>query len=346
MSKKFPVLFICGSLNQTKMMHQIAMQMEEIEDIQAYFTPYYADGFVDLLARAGLLHASVLGGRHRRDTLRYLKEHHLLPDMRGKREHYDLVVTCSDLIVQKNIRGKRLVLVQEGITEPEGFAFQLVKYLRFPRYLANTAATGLSDKYDIFCVASEGYKKLFVKKGVRAEKMAVTGIPNFDNLQTLHDNDFPYHNYVLVATSPLREIGQFDYRPAFIKHCLEIANGRTLIFKLHPMEKARRAWREIHRLAPQAKIYIRGNTDHMIANASVVITQRSTCTFVALALGKEVHSYLDLQTLRELLPIQNAGTSAAHIAVICRQVLHNPQPLRQNTKPPIRSLLDWKILQG
>jgi hypothetical protein len=343
MSTKPSILFICGSLNQTTMMHQIAMQ---IEDVDVYFTPYYADGLVHMLAKAGLLKASILGGRHHRETMQYLRRHQLRLDLDGKRATYDLVVTCSDLIIPKNILGKHIVLVQEGITEPEGFAFQLVKYLRFPRYIANTAATGLSDEYDIFCVASDGYKKLFIKKGVKPEKIAVTGIPNFDNLSSLKSNAFPYHGYVLAATSPLRETGQFDYRPGFIKHCLEIADGRPLFFKLHPMENAKRAWREIHKIAPQAKIFTRGNTDSMIANASTVITQRSTCTFVALAMGKEVHSYLDLGRLQELMPIQNQGTSAQNIAGVCMNVLLRPLPKRASSKSPLLSLLDRKIPQG
>ena len=49
---------------------------------------------------------------------------------------YDLVVTCSDLVVPKNIRHGRVVLVQEGMTDPENMAYYLVKYLGLPRYLA------------------------------------------------------------------------------------------------------------------------------------------------------------------------------------------------------------------
>ena len=30
-----------------------------------------------------------------------------------------------------------------------------------------------------FCVASEGYRDLFISKGVKPEKIYVTGIPNF-----------------------------------------------------------------------------------------------------------------------------------------------------------------------
>jgi hypothetical protein len=64
----------------------------------------------------------------------------------------------------------------------------------------------------------------------------------------------------------------------------------------------------------------------MIANASVVITQQSTCTFVAAGLGKEVHTNLNMDELRRLMPIQNGGDSSRRIANICRELLHTPLP--------------------
>ena len=136
-------------------------------------------------------------------------------DYRGRSRTYDLVITGTDLVIQRNIRGIRLILIQEGITEPEGWSYQTVKRFGLPRYLANTAATGLSDAYDAFCVASPGYRDLFIGKGVKAEKIAITGIPNFDDLQAYMENDFPYHGYVLAATSPLRESFRKDDRSSF-----------------------------------------------------------------------------------------------------------------------------------
>jgi hypothetical protein len=318
------ILFICGSLNQTTQMHQIASQLA---DSQCYFTPFYADGIENSMAQRGWLNASILGGRHWQDTKNYLAEHHLPVDYRGEGQSYDLVVTCTDLIVPKNIRRKRLILVQEGITMPEGFAYHLVRALKFlPRYLADTAATGLSDGYDLFCVASEGYRQLFIHKGVRPEKIAVTGIPNYDNLSKDIENPFPYHGHVLVATSPSREAFRYDNRLAFLQRCVQIANGRPLIFKLHPLEHAERARREIARVAPGALVLTHGNVNHMIANAEAVITQTSTCTYVALALKKEVHTQLDLNELRRLMPIQNQGDSSRRIANLCRWILRIPMP--------------------
>ncbi len=316
------ILFICGSLNQTTQMHRIAEHLDG--EHECYFTPYYADGLVNILAKIGWLDFTVLGGRHRRETDEYLKKNNLQIDLRGEKNNYDLVVSCSDLIVQNNIRRKRLILVQEGITEPEGLVYKLVKGLKLPRYLANTAMNGLSDSYDIFCVASEGYAEHFIRKGVKPEKIAVTGIPNFDSMKDFHQNDFPFHGHVLVATSPLRETFRFDDRKAFLQKCLKIAGNRKLIFKLHPLENAERAIKEIISLAPQAIIFTHGNVSHIIANAEVVITQQSTVTFVAIALAKEVHTNLDIAELKRLMPIQNGASSASHIARLCSRMLLNP----------------------
>ena len=192
------ILLIGGSLNQTKIVHKISLHLQ---DFDCYFTPYYADGLEGFAARAGWLDFTVLGGRHYRDTMDYLTEHDLPLDLYGKQGGYDLVITASDLIVPKNVRNTRLVLVQEGITESEGTLYRLVKTLKLPRYLANTAATGLSNSYDVFCVASEGYRELFIRKGVRPEKIVVTGIPNFDHVRSFCENDFPHRNFVLVVTS-------------------------------------------------------------------------------------------------------------------------------------------------
>ena len=303
-------------------MHAIADYL--LDDHSCYFTPYYGDGIENLSAKMGLLNFTVLGGRHKRETEEYLSSHNLQVDIRGESRPYDLVVTCSDLLIQRNIRNKRVILIQEGITEPESLMFHLVKWLKLPRYLANTSTNGLSDEYDMFCVASKGYADLFIHKGVKEYKLAVTGIPNFDNIKTALDNNFHIRNYVLVATSPLRETFRFDDRQAFIRKCNAIAGGRTLIFKLHPLENIKRATREINQYAPGALVFAYGSLNPMIANADVVITQQSTSTYIALALGKEVHTNLNIEELKHLMPIQNDGVSAAQIARICERSLHTP----------------------
>jgi hypothetical protein len=179
-------------------------------------------------------------------------------------------------------------------------------------------------------VASQGYADHFARKGVRPDKIAVTGIPNFDNLRRHRENDFPFRGYVLVATTPFRETWRGDDRQAFLRRCGEISSGRPLLFKLHPLENSRRARREIHRFFPGAPVLTHGDINPMIANAAVVITQQPGCTFAAVALGKETYSYLDLCEIRQLMPIQNGGESAGLIAAFARWLLCMPIPtLRQ-----------------
>lgn len=336
------ILFIGGSLNQTSMLHKISQQLPEHE---IFFAPYYADGIIHLLAKLGLLNRTILGGRHRQDTIRYLKENHLKVDFRGRQNDYDLVVTGSDAIIPRNIRNKRLVLVQEGMTVPEGLRFQLVRLFKFPRWMADTASTGLSNAFDAFCVASVGYKELFIRKGVVREKIVVTGIPNFDDFAAINKEAFPYNDFVLVATSPYRETLRLKNRRAFIRRCVEIADGRQLIFKLHPLEDAQRAIKEINRHAPGALVFWRGNVDEMIVQASIVITQQSSCTYTALALGKKVYSDLDVNELKRLLPIQNKGTSASKIAKVCRQLLNTPMPVIEQRRRKFQPKSFWEKIE-
>ncbi|MDZ7267858.1 MAG: hypothetical protein ONB48_15445 [candidate division KSB1 bacterium] len=317
------ILFVCGSLNQTTMMHQIAQALPEC---QAFFTPYYSDGLLGWLSKTGALDFTILAGQARAATLAYLAEHRLRRDDGGRQQQqYDLAVTCSDLIIPRNLRRLPIILVQEGMTEPENLIFHMVRVLRLPRYLANTAMTGLSHAYQKFCVASEGYRELFIRKGVAPDKIAVTGLPNFDNAEQFRHNDFPLRGYVLALTSARRETFKYENRPAFIRRALALAQGRQLLFKLHPNENHARARREITRLAPQALIFTAGNTNHMIANCEVMVTRYSSAVYIALALGKEVHADLDRAVLEQLAPLQNGGTSAQRIAAICRSYLNNPQ---------------------
>jgi hypothetical protein len=43
---------------------------------------------------------------------------------------------------------------------------------------------------------------------------------------------------------------------------------------------------------------------------------------VGIALGKEVYSDFPMEELRRMCPIQNGGRSAASIAEVCTEVLH------------------------
>lgn len=313
------ILFICGSLNQTTQMHQISARLA---DCDCHFTPFYADGLIRVMTRAGMLDFTILGGGFRASTEAYLTRHGLQVDYEGVTNNYDLVLTCSDLIVPKNIRRKNIILVQEGMTDPEDLIYHMVRKMGLPLYLASTSTTGLSHAYSRFCVASEGYRELFIRKGVRPEKIAVTGIPNFDNAERYRTNGFPYQGYVLVATSDARETFKFDNRRRFIRRAVDLAGGRQLIFKLHPNENVRRAMKEINRYAPGALVFSHGNAHHMVANCDVLITQYSSLAFTGIALNKEVHSYFDRDLLHRLAPIQNGGGSAEAIAGICRAHLN------------------------
>jgi hypothetical protein len=321
------ILFICGSLNQTTMMHQIA---KEIPEYDSYFSPFYTDGFLKPLVNAGFLDFSILGGSFKKVTEEYLYDNELKVDFGGAIHSYDLVVTCTDLIIQNNIRDKNIVLIQEGMTDPENFMYYLVRYLRLPRYLASTSTTGLSNSYDKFCVASQGYKDFFVERGIDENKLEVTGIPNFDNAKQYLNNDFPYRNYVLVATSDTRETFKFDNRQKLIRQAMNIAKGRKIIFKLHPNENVQRSTKEIKQIVPEALVFSEGNTNHMIANCDVLITQYSSVVYIGLALDKEVYSYFDVNKLKAKIPLQNNGASSKNIARVCKQVMAEAQNQRMH----------------
>jgi hypothetical protein len=312
------ILFICGSMNQTTQMHQISMHLSDYEQA---FTPFYCDGLGEVCRRLGLLEFTIMGQKLASRCWGYLTEHGLPVDYQGKNQPYDLVLTCSDVYLQNNIRSSNFVLVQEGITDPESFVFCLAKRCKFlPLWLAGTAMTGLSDSYRLFCVASQGYHDFFISKGVRPEKMVVTGIPNFDNCERYRVNTFPQSNYVLVCTSPLRELFRNEDRQELIRRSMEIARGRRLIFKLHPNENAKRAIAEISRLAPAALVFTSGSAEEMVANCDVLITRFSSTAFVGLALGKKTYTDFDMEQMRQLMPVQN-GCAASNIAKVCRSLL-------------------------
>ncbi len=299
-------------------MHKIS---QHFDDCDCFFTSFYATWPIDLLVKKRLLDFTILGGKFREETENYFITNHLSTDYQAKNNHYDLVFTCQDILIPRNIRRKKIVLVQEGMTEPENLVYHMVKFLSLPRWLAGTSATGLSHAYDLFFVASEGYRDLFVSKGVDPAKIKVTGIPNFDNAVQYLNNDFPHRDFVLAATSDRRETLNYDNRKKFIQKVLKIANGRKIIFKLHPNENWDRATREINKYAPGALVFTKVNINPLIANCDVLVTLHSSVVYVAMALGKEVHSSISMDLLRKLMPIQNNGTSAREIERISRQYL-------------------------
>ena len=148
MNKK-KVLYICGSMNQTTQMHKISKELSEFE---AFFTPYYSQGYwyIQFTSKIGLMDFTILGGQAKQNTLKYLRENDLNIDDEGKQNDYDLVFTCSDMLIPTNIRDRKIILVQEGMTDPENLGFHLAKKFNLPRWLGGTSTTGISNVYD-FC---------------------------------------------------------------------------------------------------------------------------------------------------------------------------------------------------
>ncbi|RZK22499.1 MAG: hypothetical protein EOO56_08385 [Hymenobacter sp.] len=307
-------------------MHGIARLLAD--EYEPYFSQLYYDGwmrrFYEWLIRNELLKTTIVQGHIKEKADKYLAQHQLQNDFENRvfGHDYDLVVCCSDIIVPWNLLKKtKSVFVQEGMTDPLNLWARLVKkFTNFPILTISTALNGMNNICDVYCVASPGYAEHFRMIGVAPDKLVVTGIPNFDNIEKLRQNSFPHHGYVLVATTDMRETFRPDNRKKFIKHAVRIAAGRPLFFKFHPNENMARATAEVKKYAPPGtRIFTSGNTEEMIANCVELITQYSTVAYVGLALGIPVHSYFDVADLKRKLPIQNGGASTQRIADICRQ---------------------------
>ncbi len=113
MGKK--ILFIGGTLNQNTMVHRVA---EALQDCECWFTPFYGDGLLEWMAKQGLLEFSILGRQQQQAGVDYFQKKGLLLDVGGKRHNYDLVVMANDAFLPKNVRFKKIILVQEGMASP------------------------------------------------------------------------------------------------------------------------------------------------------------------------------------------------------------------------------------
>ncbi|MEQ1743994.1 MAG: hypothetical protein ABMA02_01090 [Saprospiraceae bacterium] len=324
MGNRKKIIFVIGSPNQTTQMHQIASHLEG--EFDCFFTQFYPDTFWEKFAlRAKMMETTIMSGHFKRKADQYLRDHNLRTDYMARQNHYDLAVLCTDLIVPRQLRKGKTLWVQEGMTDAMTPWAHFVKKSRvIPRYFAmSTALNGSSNLCDLYCVASEGYRDYFTKMGTERGKIVATGMPNFDNLLRHRRNDFPHRDYVLVATSDIRECFRHDDRVGFLQQCKQIAAGRPVIFKLHPNEIRKRAIGEIKSVfGNDARILTEGNSNDMVANCCELITQYSTLVYVGIILGKKVHSYFDLDMLYRLTPLQNDGSSALHIAEICRNFIY------------------------
>jgi hypothetical protein len=336
--KNKKILFVCGSMNQTTQMHKISLELPEYD---SYFTPFFATGFLGFLNRLKLVEYTILGGEVKQNALNYIQENKLNLDYRGRNDDYDLVIISQDITFPSNLKKFKTILVQEGMTDPPDWRYHVTRFLHLYRWCASTSMTGLSHQYDYFCVASEGFKEQFIRRGINPNKIRVTGIPNFDNIvNEMKKLKFEHKNFVLVATSDIRETLKYENRKKFIEYALKIANGRKLIFKLHPNENVKKRTSEIKKHAPDALVYHGVSIDPLIANCDVFITKFSSTLFPAFVLGKEVHCSIDNYELRNLVPIQNNGTSAKNIAEVAKELLESsPSVIRKREKNKYYSYL-------
>lgn len=321
------ILFTTGSMNQTVQMHQIASELPEYD---CWFSHLFTDSTIinTVIKNTSIIDGTILGNHFRENSEEYLRSHNLQVDYRAEANDYDLIVYCSDLMIPKRMQSTKTLWVQEGMVDKFTVKSKVVKAMGLPPWFCvDTSLNGSSNICDVYCTASQGYKNYFSGKGTDMSKFIVTGMPNYDNLKQFANNNFPHHGYVMVASTDMRETFRYENRPAFIKKAVKIANGRQLLFKLHPNEKLERAQAEIKKYAPEdTLVFQAGNTNEMIANCEELITQYSTVVYTGIALGKKVHSYFDVDELHKLAPIQNGGTSARNIANVCRNFLEFKGP--------------------
>jgi len=318
------IIFVVGSMNQTTQMVQIAAHLEH--EFDCFFTQFFPDLWVErMVLKGGFLENTIMSGKIKQNSEKYLLDRGKKIDYAGKTlgNKYDLAVLCTDMLVSRAFRKTKTVWVQEGMIDPMTKWSSIVHELGLPGYIAmNTSLNGTANIADIYCSASESYKAHIASMGTDLSKIIATGIPNFDNLNQYRINDFPHRDYVMVATSDIRECFGKEDRIGFLKDCVEKANGRQLLFKLHPNEIVERAVAEIKSVTPEnTLIYPTGDPYPMIANSVELITQWSTLVYVGIVLGKPIHSFFSKEELFKLTPKQTDGQSAAIIADICKQYI-------------------------
>jgi len=317
------ILLLTGSMNQTTQMLKIAEELKP--DYDCWFSQAFSDNpLINFLTdHTSLLNKTIIAHPFRKAAEQYIMARGYPVDYRARRQAYDLVLFCSDLIVPRRLRKTRTVWIQEGMIDRMTGWSRLVHRLRLPPVLCcNTSLNGSRNICDLYCAASQGYRQHLAYMGTDLRKIIVTGMPNYDHAGAYRHNSFPHRDYVMVATTDMRETARRENRPRFIRDCVAIAGGRPLLFRLHPNEDHDRATAEIKKYAPEGTlVYTEGNTHEMIANCCELITQYSTVVYTGIALGKKVHSWFDLEQLYALAPLQNGGCSARNIARACRQLL-------------------------
>ena len=325
MSEKKNILCLGGSRNQTSQLHQIARHLEN--DYNVYYSQIFGEGFFyKAAAEIGFFDNTVLGrdSSFTKASMEYILKHNLNYDYRGRSKgiKYDLALLSTDMIVPKSFKNIKTAWIQEGMIDPITNFGKLVNRFGLPPYAtASTALNGTSNIADLYFAMSHGYKNYFATYGTDREKIMVTGIPNFDNINSLLETSYPEKGFVLVATSDIRELGGNDDRIYLIKEAIKIANGRKIIFKPHPNENIQRVISEIKSVIPEATIITEPIIDILIAHCDILITQYSSCVYQGMVLGKKVFSYFPIDELESKKPIQNNGKSAEIISGIVKDFL-------------------------
>lgn len=323
--KKKNILCFVGSRNQTSQLHEISKYLED--DYNIYYTQIFGSGFFyKFLAEAGIFDNTVFG-RNSSFTLasqEYIRNHNLKYDYRGlsKGIKYDMALVSTDLILPKTFKGIKTIWVQEGMIDPLSKSSIWVKKMNLPAFsTGDTSLNGTTNKADIYCSMSNGYKNYFSKYGTDKDKILTTGVPNFDNIKSHNQSKYPESNFVLLASSDIRELGGNDDRIYLLQKTRDIANGKKVIIKPHPNENLERFKSEIFSVIPNAEIITEPILDTLIAHCDTLITQFSSCVYVGLVLGKKVYSYFPIDELESKKPIQNNGKSAEIISTIAREFI-------------------------
>ena len=178
--------------------------------------------------------------------------------------------------------------------------------------LGNTHTYGLAGCNKI-AVYSDGQKKVFIDNGINSEKIAITGKPMFMDpdgkekvrtqlqkiLGTVPDN------LVLIATSPVWEMGKFkkEDRKHLWNMLTQAAQKRkelTFLVKLHPREDLNAAEADLK----DTGLHIARNMDilPLIEQSAIVSTEISTVGYEAMILGKPL-IVTDLQGIYEDEPL-------------------------------------------
>lgn len=326
MQAKKNIICVVGSLNQTKQLHTIANHL--MEDANIYFTQVFGEGiFYRTVAESGIMDNTVLGrnSSFTRISREYILDNKLQYDYRAQSKgiHYDLALLSTDMIVPNSFQKIKSIWVQEGMIDKLKTFGRVAKTMGLPIYVTgDTSLNGTTNKADIYCAMSYGYKKYFAELGTKDEKILVTGVPNFDMIDAFRNTTYPESDFVLIATSDIRELGGNEDRVDFFRKCREIARGRKVIFKPHPNENQERVERELRVVMPDAQVIREPILDTLIAHCDTLITQWSSSVYVGLVLGKTVYSYFPMDELEAKKPIQNQGQSAEIIADIARKFLN------------------------